>query len=314
MELLSEEKRRKSLVKDIKDGKLGKDLKFNKNFGIWEKAWTGESEVDIVFKDKRKKLIGIEVKRDNINLHGALEGLGQALAYLKYCHSSYLAIPKTHQETIKWVIEKVGCSKHIGLIVFEGNDYDVVVRAGSQGNLHDDYLSRRYDMGEKWWYTKWVCPIRDEFIDKIFETSIQQSGRIPGYGKFRLILFLHSLYNLMIKSNKGILDEFRDRLITGNWSAGTRDIDRFVNEFEQRWFSFNEIYEQSKKICRDRKEIYGRIHSKASLKHSRDELVSIGIVEVRKLDDKNKLYYRINPFFLENLSRLINEWEKFHKK
>lgn len=305
MKLFDEKERQRSLVNEIKSGRLGRDLGYDSSSGIRENEWTGESEVDIVFKTTGGKLIVIEVKRDNINFHGAVGGLGQALTYLKYCHSSYLAIPKTHQDTIKRVIEKV---KYIGLIVFEGENYQIAHKAQSQRKIDDDYLIRKFDM-EKKLYTKWVCPVRDRFIKEIFNTSIQQSGKSEKYGKYRLILFLHSLYNLMTKSNKGILDEFRDRLITGNWEAREKDIGSFITNFENKWFSFDKIYEQSKKICENKKNFYGKIHSDTSLKLSRDELVSIGIVEM-KSDNNKGLYYRINPFFLENISRLINELEK----
>ncbi len=287
---------RENLVKNIKNGNLKNLLKFNEKTAIRQTIKPPTCEIDVCFKTTNSKIVGIEVKDEEVGLNMIMKGIGQALGYLNYCHSSYVAIPNEYKDSVKNIIERIP----IGLITYSGRNFELIKDAEVNKPI-DDFLINNFDDPSKIWFSV----EKDNFLENIFNKSKEMGGKHSDRGKYRRILFLHSLMNLMIPNPK----EFKifEDLDYNSLGKSEKEIEKFVKKFEEKWYSFNDIKKESENICNKYKQRYRKIHSRSSLEYSRGELIPIGIVETKINGDK--LLYRINPVFMQRLHKLLNEWE-----
>jgi hypothetical protein len=296
---------RKNLVNSLKKGNLQKILKVNKT-GIMENPIRlPNCEIDVCFKTTNNKIVGIEVK-SNVGLNVIMKGIGQALGYLKYCHASYIAIPHEYKDDAKFIIQKTP----IGLITFAGKNFELIEKAKIE-EPKNYFLIKNFDNPSNLWYGS----ERDDFIERIFEISLKKAekGNKKEEGvKNRRVLFLHSLKELMVKSPKEY-KEFEDAIKSSYLGQSEKEIIKFVEKFD-KWFSFIKIINQAITLCKRYPEKYGKNEGKigkarirSSFQHSRAELIPLGIVEVKKND--NKFLYRINPVFIPKIYELLEKWE-----
>jgi hypothetical protein len=294
---MSEDAVRESLINSLKRRKLRQKLKVDLSVGIEARVKPSiHCEIDICFKTTGNKIIGIEVK-DEVGYNEVLKGIGQAVGYLQYCHGSYIAAPVEYEDDL---IHAIKDKTNVGLIVYSGKSFKFKLAAEFSKPQNLDLISRFSSKTKYMWQTY----ERDNFLETVFERSEGYSGRVKKYGKFGFYLLMSSILEMMLGREKSShIEELWNRTKNYYYSDWYQD---FYEKFENKWFSPQDIMNESKSICRRRKK-YGN-HSKAIVNWRLPESVLMGIVEVKR--EKKKFLYRINPMFLPKIYKLLKEWEK----
>ncbi len=292
---MSEDIIRERLVNNLRKGKLQRNLKVDLRKEIVERIKPStHCEIDVCFKmTGGNKIVGMEVK-DEVGYNEILKGIGQAVGYLQYCHGSYIVAPAVYEDDMILAMKN---KTNVGLIVYSGNLFRLVIKATLKTPKDDNLISRFTANTLHMWQTF----ERDNYLEKIFEHCEKYSGRAEKYGKYGFHLLMSSLLNLMLRRKKGsYIEGLQD--ITGGYYY----IKRYKEFYEEldKWFPPQEIIRESERICKKQRK-YGK-HSRAIINWRLPEAVLVGIVEAEM--ENKKLLYRINPMFIPKISELLEGW------